>query len=117
MNSYLILHIHLIEFIDAADTMVSEHQGSCLNTELTCFGILEYTSCETSSTRSFTTCVNASGKEGTNVLQELTLGSAGISYDADVDISSELDAFHGLLMNSAKKLEEDTLLDIDVSID
>jgi hypothetical protein len=97
--------------------MVSEHQGSCLNTELSCLWVLEDTSCETSSTRSFTTCVNAAGKEGTNILQELTLSSARISNDTDVDISSELDTFHGLLMNSAKKLEEDTFLDIDVTVD
>ena len=58
VNSDLILDVHLIELIDAADSMVSQHQCSCLDAELSCLWILEDTSSQTSSAGSLTTGVN-----------------------------------------------------------
>jgi hypothetical protein len=116
VDGYLIFNIHFVEFIDATNTMIGKHQGSSLDTKFTSLWVLENTSCETSSTRCLATCVDAAGKERTNVLQELTLGCAWISNDADVDITSELDAFNCLFMDTSKELEENTLLDIKVAI-
>ena len=43
MNGNLILDIHLIEFVDAADAMISEHECSGLYAEVTGLWILDHT--------------------------------------------------------------------------
>lgn len=116
MDSYLILDVHLVEFIDAADTVVCEHQSTSFDTELSSFRVLQDTSGETSSTGSLTTGVDGSWEEGTNVFKELTLSSGGVTNHTDVDIASELDAFGGVFLDTTEQLEQDTLLDIVMAI-
>ena len=40
MNSNLILDVHLVKFINAADAIVCQHQSTCLNAELIAVRIL-----------------------------------------------------------------------------
>ena len=40
MDSYLILDIHLIELIDAAHSVISEHEGTGLDAEISCLWVL-----------------------------------------------------------------------------
>lgn len=40
VNSNLILHIHLVELVNAANTVVSEHKCTSFDTEFTGLGIL-----------------------------------------------------------------------------
>jgi hypothetical protein len=44
----LVLRVHLIELVNAADTMVSKHEGSGLDAELASLRVLQHTSRETS---------------------------------------------------------------------
>ena len=41
MNSDLILDIHLVKFIDAADPIVCQHESTCLNAELVAVCLLQ----------------------------------------------------------------------------
>ena len=112
MDSYLIFDVHLVEFINATDSVISKHESSCFDTEVSSFWVLKDTGSETSSTGSLTTCVDSSWQEGANVLKELRFGSSWVTNDADIDVSSKLDSLLGLLLDSSKKLEKDSLLDI-----
>lgn len=47
MDSHLILDIHLIELIDTADTMVSQHESAGFNAEFTSLWVLEHRCCQT----------------------------------------------------------------------
>ncbi len=40
MDSHLILDVHLVKFINAADAIVCQHQSTCLNAELVVVRIL-----------------------------------------------------------------------------
>ena len=88
MNGDLILDVHLVEFIDAAYSMVRQHECSSLDTELTSFWISANACSETSCITCSSTTVDSSGKELANVLQELTLSCCWITDYANVDISS-----------------------------
>lgn len=49
VNGGLILDVHLVELIDAADSVVGEHEGSSFDAELTCFRVFTNGGGETSS--------------------------------------------------------------------
>lgn len=115
VDSHLILNIHLIKLINAADAMISKHQSSCFDAELSCLGVFQDTGSQTSSARSFTTGIDRSGEERADVLQELTLGRAWVTNDANVDITSQLDALNCGLVDSSEQLQKDTFLDIKMS--
>jgi len=116
MNSNLIFTIHFIEFIDAADTVISKHKSTCFNTEITCFRIFDYTSRKTCSTWCLSTCVDSSWQELADVLEELRLSCGRVTNDTNINVTSQLDAFNGFLWNSTKKLEHDTFLDIQMTM-
>ena len=102
--SNLILDIHLVEFIDAANSMISQHQSSSFDAKFTSLRIPAHTRCQTSSIACSSTTVDGPRKELADVLQELTLGRGWITNDANVDISSQLNAIISLLLDSAKQL-------------
>lgn len=49
------------------------------------------------------------------ILEELALSSAGVSNDADVDISSQRGPFHGRLGNASKQHQQDAALHLVVA--
>jgi hypothetical protein len=51
-----------------------------------------------------------------NVLQKLRFGGCWVSYDANIDISSQFYSFFGSFLNSSKKLEQNTFFDIEVTM-
>lgn len=53
VNSDLVLHVHLVELIDAADAMVGKHKGSSLDAEFTGLVVLPHGSGQTSGVGSF----------------------------------------------------------------
>lgn len=116
MNSYLIFTIHFIEFIDAADTVISKHESTCLNTEISSFRIFDYTSSKTCSTWCLSTCIDSSWQELADVLEELRLSCSRITNDANINVTSQLDTFFGFFGDSSKKLEHDTFLDIQMTV-
>ena len=40
MDSDLILDVHLVELIDAADTVIGQHESSCLDAEVSSLRVL-----------------------------------------------------------------------------
>ena len=67
--------IHLVKLVDAADSVVSQHQGTGLQTELLRFRILGHVSRQTHGGRTFTGSVLRPRDQLVNVLQQLRLGS------------------------------------------
>ncbi len=88
MNSGLVLDIHLIKLIDAANTVIGKHQGTSLNAELSSLRVFTHRGCQTGRVRGFTTTVDGSGQELADILKELTLGCRWVANDADVNITS-----------------------------
>ena len=117
MDSHLILDVHFVELVNAADSVIGKHESSCFDAEVSSLGVLQHTGGETSSTGCLSTCVDGSWQERANVLQELRFGSSWVSNYADVDVSSQLYALFGSLLDSSEQLQKNTLLDIQVAID
>lgn len=90
MNSNLIFDIHLIELVNATNTVVSKHKCTSLDTKLSSLRVLPYTCSQTSSTACFSTCVDCTRQELADIFKELTLCCSWIANDADVDITAKL---------------------------
>jgi hypothetical protein len=110
VNSRLILDVHLIELINATDSIIGQHQSTSFNTKLSSLCIFSNRSSQTSSTGRFTTRVNCPGKELANVLEELGLRCGGVSNNTNVDVSSEFNAIGSTLADSSKQLKQETFL-------
>lgn len=101
----LVLDVHLIEFINAANAMISEHKRTRFDAELPSLGVLQHISRQTGRTRGFTATVDGSRQELADVLEELRLGCGWVANDADVDIASQLDVVDRVLPDSSEELE------------
>jgi hypothetical protein len=104
VDSCLIFDVHLVELVDTTDSVVSQHQGTSFDTVLTSLNILANRSCQTSSTRWFSTCIDCSRQELTDIFKELRLGSGGVADHTNVDVTSKLDTIGSFLSNTTKKL-------------
>ena len=102
MNCHLILDIHLIKLINAANSMVCKHKSSCFNAELTRFRVSSHISSQSSCTTGSSTAVNGTWEELADVLEELTFCSRRVTYDANVDVAPQLDSIISFLFNTAK---------------
>ena len=78
MDSNSILRSHFVELIDAADTVISEHESTSFDAELTCLVIFAHGCGQTSGVRGFTTTVDGAGEELADVLEEEDPGFQGI---------------------------------------
>ena len=58
MDRNLVLNIHLVEFINAADSMISKHKSTCLDAELSSLKVLPHRRGKTSSVGCFTAAVD-----------------------------------------------------------
>jgi len=52
----------------------------------------------------------------TCVLEELALGRAGVADDADVDVTTQVGATHGRLVDTAKEHEQHAALNLVVAL-
>jgi hypothetical protein len=95
--------------------MVSQHQSSSFNAEISSLRIFEDTSRQTSSTTSFTGCVDSSWQELSDIFQELAFCSGWVSYNADIDISSQFDTFFCFFLDTAKKLKKNSFFNIKLA--
>lgn len=112
----LVSRVHLVELVNTADAVISQHQSSRLNGKVASLRVLQNTGSETSGTRSFARGVDGSWQESVDVLQELGLGGSWVSDDADVDVASDLHAIGSSLLYPSEELEEDTLLDVQMAM-
>ena len=104
MNSHLVLNIHLVELINATDTMVREHQCTGLYAKLASLWVLAHAGSQTRRITCLATAVDSPWHEDTDVLQELTFGCSWVADDANVDITSELDLILCLFLDSSEQL-------------
>lgn len=102
VNSCLIFGVHLVELVNATDTVVCKHQRTRFNTVLTGLHVFAHGSCQTGSAGALTRCVDSSWQELTNVLQELGLGSGRVTHDANIDVASKFDTVLGTLANTTE---------------
>lgn len=125
MNSNLIRNIHLVEFVDGTDAVVSEHEGAGFDGEFAGFFIFDDSGGETSCGGGFSGGVNGAGEEGADVsgkmselragkyrerkghlLEKLRFASTGISHDTDVQVTPELHTFGGNFADTTHQLQE-----------
>ena len=104
VNCHLVLDIHLVELIDAADAVIGEHQCTSLYAKLARLRVLAYASSQTRCITRLAAAVDSPWHEDTDVLQELTFGCGWVANDADVDVTSELDLILRLFLDSAEQL-------------
>jgi len=102
VNSDLILDVHLVELIDAADAVVSQHKGTSFDAELSSLGVFADTCRQTRSVGSLATTVDSAGEELADVLEELRFSCGWVAHDADVDVASQLYLVVGVLLDAAK---------------
>ena len=113
----LILDVHLVKLIDAANTVVGEHQCTRLDAKLARFRVLPHRGCQPGRIRRLTATVDCPWQELTDVLEELRFCGGWVSHDADIDVASELDLVRCDLLDPAEELQKDALLDVKVPID
>ena len=89
VNRCTILVIHLIELIDEAQALISQHQCSTLECPLSRDGVFMDTGSETDCRGTLTSGVNAAVEHLLHVLKELRLGSTGVSQEQNVDVTSD----------------------------
>jgi len=112
----LILDLHLVKLINATDTMICKHERTSFNAEVTGLWVLDHTCCQTGSTGRLSTGVDSSGQELADIFQKLGLCSSGIANYANIDITSELESFIRLLLDSSEELQQDALLDVQMTV-
>ena len=117
MDSHLILDIHLVELVNAANSVVNQHQGTRLNAKLARLRILPHTRRQTSGITRLSTAVDGSGQELADIFEELTFCSGRVPHYAKVQITSQLQVVSRVLLNSSKELEKDAFLDVKVPLD
>lgn len=105
MNSYLIFDVHFIEFINATNAVVSEHQGPGLYTVLTSFNVFAYTCREARRRTRLARCINAPGQECSDVFQKLRFGGGWVTHDANVDVAAEFDTVRGFFGDATEELQ------------
>lgn len=117
MDGYLILDFHFVEFINAANAVVSEHECSGFNAKLTSLWVFSNAGSQTSCTTCLSTRVDSSGEELADVFEELALCCCRVANDADVDVATQLEIVSRLLRDSAEQLQKQAFFDVEVTVD
>mmetsp|Transcript_11421 Transcript_11421/g.28919 ORF Transcript_11421/g.28919 Transcript_11421/m.28919 type:complete len:525 (-) Transcript_11421:282-1856(-) len=110
----LVLLIHLVKLIDAANAIIRQHQRPGFDAELAGLVILTNARCKSRRGRGTTRGVHGPRHEPGGVLEELTLGAGGITDHAHVDVPAQRDPLLGLLVDAAKNLEQHAGLDMQM---
>jgi hypothetical protein len=111
----LVLHIHLVKFVDTADTVIGKHQCPRLDTKLTRLGILDHRRRQTGSRRRLARGVYSAGHKLGNILEKLGLGGRGIADDADIDVATQVCPRPRRLVHSTGQHQKHALLDFVVA--
>ena len=101
---HLVLRLHLIELVDAADPAVGEHQRARLDAELAGLLVLRHRRRQPRRTRRLPTRVHGARQDRANVLEELRLGGRGVADEAQVDVAAQFDpVLLALLVHAAEQ--------------
>lgn len=105
VDSHLILNVHFVELINAADAMVSEHKRTSFDTKFTSLRVLAHRCGQTSRIGGLTATVDRAGQELADVLEELRFARSGVAHNANVDVTSKLNVVMSFLLDSSKELQ------------
>lgn len=89
MDRRAVAIVHLIEFIDTADTIIGQHQRTTLEDHLVGNRVTHDGGGETNARRPATGGVDSSRGDLADVLEQLRFGHTGIPHEADVDVTSD----------------------------
>jgi hypothetical protein len=106
--------VHLVEFVDAADAVVRQHQRAALQDHLPGHRVALHGGGEADAGAASARGVHAARRHGDDVLQELRLGDARIAHQTDVDVASDLDAVGQRARRAAAQQQQERLLDVRV---
>ncbi len=81
--------VHLVELINAADTTITEDNGTRLENELLGLRVLGDVGGETDGGRALSGGVDSSGRDLVDVAEDLGLGGGGVTDQETVDLSPE----------------------------
>lgn len=106
--------IHLVKLIDTADTSVRKNEGATFQHNFFSLRVFCNVHCQTDSRGALTWGIDTSRCDLVNILQQLTLGSGGITAEKDVNLASESTStrLRELFGAASKKLTQNTLFDI-----
>mmetsp|Transcript_70274 Transcript_70274/g.131428 ORF Transcript_70274/g.131428 Transcript_70274/m.131428 type:complete len:266 (-) Transcript_70274:1007-1804(-) len=110
VDSNAIIHVHLVELIDANNATISKHHGPTFQAETVALSADRRS--ETCCTASLATCVHSYWCSLLRKLQELTLRGPWVSKQEHVDVSSHLRLISQLLAGATKQKASNSLLDI-----
>ena len=117
MNSHLVRVVHLVELVDAADTIVRQHQRARLQTHLSRLHVATHAHRETGRRGRLARSVHRARRNAVDVLQELRLRRRRVAHDTDVDVAADAAAVRRLLVDAADQLQQQSALDVLVAVD
>lgn len=102
---------HLVKLVDAADAVVTEHQGAGLQDQLPGLRVLHHVGSQTHGAGTLSGCVLATGHQVEDVLQQLGLTGAGVSAQQDVHLGTEVAAARltEVLAGATEQLQQNPL--------
>lgn len=103
MNGNRISFLHLVKLINAANTVVCKHKGSCFKSEVSCLRILGQRGGQTSCWGTLAWCVDCSWDVVVNKLQELRLCSRRVANKTNVYVTSDLHSINSLFIDTTKQ--------------
>ena len=116
MNGGSILIQHLVELVNAANSLIGKDQRAALEHHLAGDRILHDRSGEAHAGRAAAGRVLTAQRQAIDVVEQLRLGHARISHQANVNVASDLHAAR-VLVHAAHEHEQQRLLDVLVSVD
>ena len=117
MDTCPILVVHLVKLVNEADTFVSKDESTALKRPFSSDWILVHTSRETDCACTFAGRVDHTMVDFFDVLEELTLGSARVSQQKHVDVTSDPVLTINILWLAAKHSECEALFNEVVAVD
>lgn len=102
---------HLVEFVNAADAVVAQHQRSGLQDQLTGLRILHDVGGETHGAGALSRRVLAAGHQVVHVLEQLGLAGAGVPAEEDVHLGAKVPPARlaEVFTSAAEQLQQDAL--------
>ena len=116
VDSNLIFCLHLVELINATNSIICKHECSCLYSHIST--LVSCNTCsQTCSWCSFSVCVDWSWNKLVDTFEKLTFSWRRVPNDKDINISSNIDFVLGFFVNTSNKLKKKCFFDLLVTID
>lgn len=106
MDSCLVGAVHFVELVNAANSVVSKHQSSCLDAHISIL-IPGNSGRQACGTGRLAIGIDAPGDKLVDAFEKLRFGSGRIAYNEDVDVAPDIDLVASSdLVNTGEELEQ-----------